>query len=260
MRPRKKVKTAKQRTYITVPNLFTALNIFCGFLATIQVIVENYQYACWLIFIATVFDALDGRIARAYEGGSSEFGLQMDSLSDLISSGLAPAILVYQLHLKDLGYVGLILSFLPLLFAAFRLARFNVFTMAQGKSKDYTGLPAPAAAVTLAGLVLLYVETGRPELLRVLVAVVPIVSLLMASTIRYDGFPKLSLREKGANRIKLIILIITLVLFAVMPQYILFPFMILFILHGLLRAAGTHFSRRGVAVEESTHSDHQPTV
>jgi CDP-diacylglycerol--serine O-phosphatidyltransferase len=260
MRPRRKTKTAKKRTYITVPNLFTALNIFCGFLATIQVIAEKYQNACWLIFIATVFDALDGRIARAYEGGSSEFGLQMDSLSDLISSGLAPAILVYQLHLKDLGYVGLILSFLPLLFAAFRLARFNVFTLAQGKSKDYTGLPAPAAAVTLAGLVMLYVETGRPELLRVLVAVVPIVSLLMASTIRYDGFPKLSFREKGANRFKLLILIITLLLFAIFPQYVLFPFMILFIIHGLLRAVGTHFSRRADSTGEVTHSEHQPTA
>jgi phosphatidylserine synthase len=140
------------------------------------------------------------------------------------------------------------------------LARFNVFTLAQGKSKDYTGLPAPAAAVTLAGLVMLYVETGRPELLRVLVAVVPIVSLLMASTIRYDGFPKLSFREKGANRFKLLILIITLLLFAIFPQYVLFPFMILFIIHGLLRAVGTHFSRRADSTGEVTHSEHQPTA
>jgi len=236
--------TRRRGTYITVPNLFTALNIFCGFLAALQIIAENYNNACWLIFIATVFDALDGRIARAYEGGSSEFGLQMDSLSDAISSGLAPALLVYQVHLKNLGYVGLILAFFPLLFATFRLARFNVITLAQGKAKDYTGLPAPAAAVTLAGLVMLYQETQVQSLLRLLVITVPLVSLLMASTIRYEGLPHLNLREKGGNRIKLLIVLVTLILLAIMPHYVLFPFMALFILQGLFRAAGAHFSHR----------------
>ncbi len=244
---RKRTKTAKRRTYMTVPNLFTALNIFCGFLAVLQVLAGNFINACWLIFIATVFDALDGRIARAYEGGSSEFGLQMDSLGDVISSGMAPALLVYQVHLKDLGPVGLILSFFPLLFAAFRLARYNVMTLAQGKSKDYSGLPVPAAAVTLAGLVMLYHETHFDWLLRVMVAMVPIVSLLMASTIRYDGFPRLSLREKGSNRYKLIFLIITVVLLAIMPHYVMFPFMLLFILHGLIRSIGSHLTRQDSA-------------
>jgi CDP-diacylglycerol---serine O-phosphatidyltransferase len=242
---KKRNRSTKRRgTYITVPNLFTALNIFCGYLAVLQIMVEKYNNACWLIFIATVFDALDGRIARAYEGGSSEFGLQMDSLSDLVSSGVAPALLVYQLHLKDLGPVGLILAFFPLLFAAFRLARFNVMTLSQGKSKDYAGLPAPAAAVTLAGLVLFYQEIQQPFLLHVLVVMVPIVSLLMASTIRYDGFPRLSLSEKGGNRIKLALLIITIILMTIVPHYVLFPFMVLFIAHGLLRWVTAQFQRR----------------
>jgi CDP-diacylglycerol---serine O-phosphatidyltransferase len=241
---KKRTKTAKRRTYITVPNLFTALSLFCGFWATQQIVAGKYINACWLIFIATVLDALDGRIARASESGSSEFGLQMDSLSDLISSGLAPALLVYQLHLKNFGDIGLLLAFFPVLFAAFRLARFNVFTLAQGKSKDYTGLPVPSAAVTLAGLVMLYLETEWAVLLRVLVIMVPLVSLLMASTIRYDGFPRLSFREKGSNRIKLLLIIITLILFAIFPNYVLFPFMVLYLLHGLIRAAGAQFTQQ----------------
>jgi CDP-diacylglycerol---serine O-phosphatidyltransferase len=250
---KKRTKTAKRRQYITVPNLFTALNIFCGFLAVLQIMAENYINGCWLIFIATVFDALDGRIARAYEGGSSEFGLQMDSLGDVISSGMAPALLVYQVYLKNLGPVGLILSFFPLLFAAFRLARFNVLTLSQGKSKDYTGLPVPAAAVTLAGLVLLYQETHFEWLMRILVAMVPIVSLLMASTIRYDGLPRFSLREKGSNRIKLIFLLVSTVLMAIMPHYVMFPFMLLFIVHGLVRSVGSHLTR-----QESTPTGNPP--
>ncbi|HPN33490.1 MAG TPA: CDP-diacylglycerol--serine O-phosphatidyltransferase [bacterium] len=256
---KKRSKSVRPRNvYITVPNLFTALNIFCGFLAVLQVLAEKYANACWLIFIATVFDALDGRIARASKNGSSAFGLQMDSLSDLVSSGVAPAVLVYQLHLKDLGYVGLILSFFPLLFAAFRLARFNVLTMAQGKSKDYTGLPAPAAAVTLAGLVMLYQEVQLQALLRMLVVMVPLVSLLMASTIRYDGFPRISLRERGVNRIKLAIIAVTLCLLPIVPHFVLFPFMFLFILHGLIRAAGAHLIGRQRSKAAAAGAPHPP--
>ena len=132
------------------------VDIFCGFLSVLQTIEGNYTTAAWLIFFAAVFDALDGRIARA-TGQSNEFGLQMDSLGDVISSGLAPAVLVYTVQLKSLHPpVGLILAFFPVLFAAFRLARFNVFTLSEGKKSDYLGLPAPMAGVTLASCVILY--------------------------------------------------------------------------------------------------------
>jgi CDP-diacylglycerol---serine O-phosphatidyltransferase len=235
MNTRKK-RSAKQRNYINVPNLFTALNIFCGFLSVVQTIEGNYVTAAWLIFFSAVFDALDGRIARA-TGQSNDFGLQMDSLGDVISSGLAPAVLVYAIQLKTLHPpLGLILSFFPVLFAAFRLARFNVYTLAEGKSSDYRGLPAPMAAVTIASLVILNSSLAWEPLSRALVVIVPVISLLMASTIRYEGFPRFSIKEKGLNRIKLLMFVTVLALFLIYPSYILFPFMVFYILFGIMRA------------------------
>ena len=232
----KKKRTPRQRTYINVPNLFTALNIFCGFLSVLQTIEGNYTTAAWLIFFAAVFDALDGRIARA-TGQSNEFGLQMDSLGDVISSGLAPAVLVYTVQLKSLHPpVGLILAFFPVLFAAFRLARFNVFTLSEGKKSDYLGLPAPMAGVTLASCVILYQSVQWDLLLRMLVGLVPVVSLLMASTIHYEGMPRFSIREKGFNRLKLILFFVITALFLIYPDYVLFPVMIFYILAGIGRS------------------------
>ncbi len=215
--------------------MFTSLNIFCGFLSVIQTTAGEYVHAAWLIFMASVFDALDGRIARA-SGKSSDFGLQMDSLGDVISAGLAPALLVYQVHLKNFGIIGLLIAFLPLLFAAFRLARYNLFTMQSGKSHDYVGMPAPSGAVTLSSLVIFYAETDWQFLLRLLVVLVPLVSLLMASTVKYDGFPRFSVRERGANRLKLVILFLTLGAFVAAPQYVLFPFMLLYLVWGPINA------------------------
>jgi len=236
IRTRRRNRPKKERLYVTVPNLFTVLNILCGFLAVLQVLSAHYINAAWLILLASIFDALDGRIARA-SGKSSAFGLQMDSLSDVISFGLVPSVLVYQVYLSTLHPpVGLILSFFPLLFAAFRLARFNVITLQYGKGKEYLGLPAPSAALTIAGLIVLYFDTQWEFLMRLLIILTPLVGLLMASSIRYEGFPRFSFKEKGANRIRLAIFLGSSVAFCVWPQYILFPFCIIFILYGVLRA------------------------
>ena len=217
--------------YITVPNLFTTLNLFCGFLAVILALSGHYTNSAWLIFISTIFDALDGKIARA-TGINSQFGLQIDSLCDVISSGIAPAVLLYQVHLKSLGLIGILLAFMPLLFAAFRLARFNVLVLNNGRKNAVVGLPAPMAAVAVASIVILYMKTDWSFLLRLLVIVVPIVSLLMASTIRFEGFPRFTFREKGANRLKLLFFILSLVLLIIFPEYYLPLFMLIYLIYG----------------------------
>jgi len=191
----------------------------------------NFVNAAWFIFIAVVFDALDGRIARA-SGKSSEFGLQMDSLSDVVSSGLAPSLIIYEFHLKSYAHFGMFLSFLPLLFSAFRLARFNVYTSKYGKQNDYVGLPAPMSALTLVSLVIFHQHTGWQFLLKVLVILTPLVSLLMISTFKYDGFPHFSFKEKGANRIKLIVFLFFFIAFVFAPNYVLFPFMLIYLFYG----------------------------
>jgi len=236
MKTKKKNRLRKERIYITVPNLFTVLNLLCGFLAVLQIIATNFVNASWLIWLAAVFDAIDGRIARA-SGKSSAFGLQMDSLSDIISFGLAPSILVYQVHLHTFHPpVGVILSFFPVLFAGFRLARFNVLTMQSGKGKYYLGLPAPTAALTIAGLIIFQAETQWPWLMRLLVMLVPLLSLMMASNIPFEGFPRFSFKEKGANRLRLVMFIVFVAAFCIWPHYVFFPFSILFILVGLVSA------------------------
>ncbi|MDZ7316281.1 MAG: CDP-diacylglycerol--serine O-phosphatidyltransferase [candidate division KSB1 bacterium] len=224
----------KNRQYLNVPNLFTAVNLFSGFLSVLMTLGGNYVAAAWLIIMAAFFDAMDGRIARM-TGVSSEFGLQMDSLSDVVSAGVAPSVLVYQFHFRQLGShvaLGIMVSFLPLLFASFRLARYNVVSMSEGHSSDYMGLPAPTAASTISAVVLLYIQSGWPFLLRLLVILVPIVSIAMASEIRYEGLPSFNLREKGKNRLKLIVIMITLVGVAIKTELTMFIFAMLFLLSG----------------------------
>lgn len=224
----------KNRKYFTIPTVFTAFNLFCGFSAIVLTSAGKYVDAVWLIILAALFDAFDGKIARA-SGKSSDFGLQMDSLGDVVSSGLAPSLLVYQVHLKVLGPVGLILAFLPLLFAAFRLARFNVLTLQDGKSDDYLGLPAPMGAITLSSIVLMYLETHWHFLLPFLVAMVPLVGWLMAGTLRYDGFPRFSIKEKGKNRIKLLIMLTALVLLPFFSHYVVFTFTMFYLVSGFIK-------------------------
>ncbi len=191
----------------------------------------KFSNAAWFIFISAIFDGLDGRIARA-SGLSSDFGLQMDSLSDVVAAGIAPSMLVYEVHFKTMGHVGILLSFLPLLFAAFRLARFNLDTLRSGKSNDFNGMPAPMAAVTLGSVVIIFSATNWSFLLRLLVVLVPLVSLLMASTVRYDGMPRFSLKVPGSNRIKLLAMFVTIVLMPIFPEYILFIFMMVYLISG----------------------------
>jgi len=135
-------------------------------------------------------------------------------------------------HLKTLGLIGLFLAFMPLLFAAFRLARFNVLVLNNGRNSTYSGLPAPMAAVSIASIVILYVKTDWTFLLRLLVIVVPIVSLLMASTIKFEGYPRFTFKEKGSNRAKLLVFIVSLVLLIIFPEYFLPFFMIIYLLYG----------------------------
>ncbi len=222
------------RQYITVPNLFTTLNLFCGFASVTATMAGNFAAAGWIIFMAGIFDALDGRIARA-SGKSSEFGLQMDSFADVIAGGIAPSILLYQYYLKDVGsyaVIGLLLGFLPLLLATFRLARFNVMTSLEGRKPWFTGMPAPMAATTLASLVIMHSHVGWPFLLRLMLIMTPMVSLAMASHLHYESFPRFNIKERGSNRFKLFMFFAGLINMFIFPEFTLFVFMMIYFLSG----------------------------
>ena len=151
-KPRKKLRERMRGIYLA-PNLLTTASLFCGFRAIILASEGNFPQAAWFIIAAAFFDMFDGLVARLTRS-TSLFGREYDSLSDLVSFGMAPAFLMYFWSLHLLGRLGWTASFLFAAFAALRLARFNVLTMSREESTDYVGLASTAAGGTTAGLVL----------------------------------------------------------------------------------------------------------
>ncbi len=190
---REERRTPRPPPRVAVPSFFTLMNLFCGFLALTQLHDGAFVPACWLIVLAGFFDLLDGMTARLTDA-TSPFGVELDSLSDVVSFGVAPAFLVYVLGLDALGPPGLIVAALPALCGAVRLARYNMSF--DGAKKDhFEGLPIPVQAVTLVALVLAAEQAAwfsRATLARfsVLVPVVVGLSALMVSTITFDAIPR----------------------------------------------------------------------
>ena len=170
-----------------LPALFTAGNIFCGFLSLESSARGEFEYAAMLIFVAAFFDGIDGRVARL-TGSTSAFGEQLDSLSDVVSFGVAPAFLVYRWGLSAYGRAGLLVSFLFAVCGALRLARFNVQVHVVDK-RWFVGLPIPSAAGALCGLIWAVPAPQLTDTLRaVFLAVTAGLAFLMVSTFRYRSF------------------------------------------------------------------------
>jgi CDP-diacylglycerol--serine O-phosphatidyltransferase len=148
----------RRRGIYILPNLFTTAALFAGFYAIVQAMNGRYEHAAVAIFVAMVFDGLDGRVARITHT-QSEFGAQYDSLSDMVSFGAAPALVIYEWSLRGLGKLGWIAAFIYCAGAALRLARFNTNIDVVDK-RYFQGLPSPAAAALIAGLVWVGLDNG----------------------------------------------------------------------------------------------------
>ncbi|MDR3625381.1 MAG: CDP-diacylglycerol--serine O-phosphatidyltransferase [Ignavibacteriaceae bacterium] len=215
-----------------IPNLFTAMNMFCGFLSIINASQGQYFYAASLIIIAAVFDALDGMMARLTHS-SSELGVELDSLSDLVSFGAAHAFLIYQTQLISYNSFGVVISSLLMIAGGFRLARFNVQLVGFEKS-HFTGLPIPSSAITIAAFVITYYQKGigfQPPFSYVTIPLVITLSLLMVSTIKYDTLPKFTLsgiKEKPAYFGFIIVAAILIIATKGNALFFIFVFLILF--------------------------------
>ena len=155
---RARVGALRRRGIYLLPNLFTTAALFSGFYAIVQAMNGNFEQSAVAIFVAMVLDGLDGRVARLTHT-QSEFGAQYDSLSDMVSFGAAPALVMYEWALKDLGKAGWIAAFVYCAGAALRLARFNVNLDVVDK-RYFQGIPSPAAAAMLAGLVWTFDDLG----------------------------------------------------------------------------------------------------
>jgi CDP-diacylglycerol---serine O-phosphatidyltransferase len=178
-----------------LPSLFTIANLFCGWACVIHAMRGEFVLAAPFIGVAIVLDMLDGRIARM-TGTTSDFGVQLDSLADLISFGMAPAVLAFQWGLAPLGRMGWALGFVYLTAAALRLARFNIQIVSD--KRYFVGLPSPAAAGIPAATVFYFSESPHIPLHTALaVAMMLVPALLMVSTIRFRSFKSIDL---GARR------------------------------------------------------------
>lgn len=214
-----------------IPNLFTSMNMFCGFLSIINASEGNFRYAAWLIIIAAIFDALDGAVARL-TNSSSELGVELDSLSDVISFGAAPSFLIYSTALFSMNVGGIIISSLLMIAGGFRLARFNVQLV--GFTKNYfTGLPIPSSAITIAAFILAFHEYSgfKEPYSSFVIPLVLLLSFLMVSRIKYDTLPNISLKglkEKPVHTLFIITSLIFLLFTSYDGLFYIFVFNILF--------------------------------
>ena len=190
---RKKANGRLRRGFYVIPSLFTVANIFCGFLSIIASSRDQYERAAVLILVAIFADVLDGRIARL-TGTTTQFGEEFDSLADVVSFGMAPALLAFKWGLWDVPRIGMAVAFLFLVAGSIRLARFS---SANHDSPNFVGLPIPAGAGAISMLVLMSPSpVTHPAFIPVVVAFVLGLSLLMVSNLPYPSFKGVNLRRK----------------------------------------------------------------
>lgn len=174
-----------------LPNLFTASSIFVGVISIVEASKGNFVPASWLILLALVFDGLDGRVARM-TNTTSQFGVEFDSLADIISFGIAPAMLLYFFIGNEFGRFGILVSALYVIFGAIRLARFNIST-AKTDPNVFIGLPIPTAAIFVSMWILLFHKYTLGDYAVVLLFLTLGIAVLMVSNFRYPSFKKVSL-------------------------------------------------------------------
>lgn len=223
------------RKRLLAPSVLTCLNLFLGFLSAIASSQERFVTAAWLIILAGVFDMLDGKLAR-FTKSYSDFGVELDSLADVVSFGAAPAFLVYYAQLSHLGPIGTIISVLPLVFGAIRLARFNVHLSGFEKG-NFEGMPIPSQAICLASyFIFCYALWDGPRFPAITLILVVFLSILMVSTIEFEAMPKFSLRQGRKNTVHMALFLFGVTIVVLWPSPTLFPLALIYIFGQLFRA------------------------
>lgn len=255
-----------------LPNMMTAGNLFCGFAAVLKIIegallhnsgesaIHSYHTALAFILGACVFDLLDGRVARL-GGFESPFGREFDSLADVVSFGLAPALLVYQIVLKDFHQTGWAIAFVYLLCGTLRLARFNCIAAsekdpdeAKEHAKEFIGFPIPAAAGLIASLTLfmLWLEEGERTIGRwkfALPALLLFLSFMMFSHVRYPSFKGVNWRTQRSLP-RFLLLIVVLAFAGLNYEWMPALLFVLFLIYGFIRPLLSRPLRREIEDEE----------
>ena len=225
----------KKGVYI-LPNGLTLSGMFFGFYAVLSALNGDYVRAAWAILIATVFDGLDGWVARL-TNSTTRFGVELDSLSDLVAFGVAPAILVYTWSLNPFGRVGAAAAFLFVACGALRLARYNI-QMGSAEKRSFTGMPIPAAGVIIATLVIFYenISEDRPEKSILILLLTVVLAILMISTMRFHGAKEIDFKKRKPFWV-LVIFVILIVVTVVHPPVALFSFAMVYLFWGIIENA-----------------------
>lgn len=229
-----------QLSYI-FPNLFTAASCFCGVISIISSINDKFYFSVFYIFLALIFDGLDGRVARL-TNTTSKFGVEFDSLADLVAFGVAPAVFFYTSCGEQYGKIGSLITGFFVVFGAIRLARFNVTTGTYEPSV-FIGLPIPTAAIVSAIYTYAFISYEWLKSYDFCLLILQLVlALLMVSNIRYPSFKKMDLSR--ANMLKVLVLLI--LAFSMLYLYTLQSLLVIvsvYVCYGLIRAVWTLFTR-----------------
>lgn len=227
-----------------LPSLFTLGNMFCGYACVVYAMDGKFETAAPFIGVALLLDILDGRIARL-TGTSSDFGVQFDSLADVISFGIAPAVLSFAWGLQPLGRVGWAAGFLFVTGAALRLARFNIQSAGGGDKRYFVGLPSPAAAAIVASTVYAYpagLQDYRAALPALALVLVP--AVLMVSTIRFRSFKTIDLQMRRSYTV-LLAIAAGIVLIISQPRYVLVAMAYAYLASAFIGMAVARLRHRG---------------
>lgn len=246
-------KKTKKGIYL-LPNTLTLCGMFCGFYAILSAVNGNFLHSAWAIVLANIFDGLDGWIARL-TNTTTRFGIELDSLSDLVAFGVAPAILIYKWTLIPFGRVGWAVAFLFVACGALRLARFNVQTGTTA-TKAFKGMPIPAAATIIASIVIFYYEfnTGTPEKNVIFPILTTLLSLLMVSTLRFHGLKEINFNERKPFWF-LIVFVLILFVLLIHPSTAIFVFAMAYFLWGLIENTYLLLRRKNLPVEAGTEQN-----
>lgn len=246
-----------RRVVIVMPSAFTLGNLFFGFWSMVYASQGRFAWAGWFIVFAGILDMLDGRVARM-SGTGSEFGAELDSLVDVISFGVAPALLMYFLEFRDAGRFGWIICYLYVVAVALRLARFNLLAGAGPPSTWFTGMPSPSAGMMLAVYYpfsqtawysesMLYVNLEQQGLAVLII----LLALLMVSSVKYPRLPRIGFHDRS-GLLGLAVHVIVLLGGILAPEHFLFPLGITYLAFGLARATVLGLMRQPLAEGEGS--------
>ena len=225
------LEPVRKRGIYLLPNLFTTLNLFAGFYAIVQGMNHEFEKASVAIFVAMVLDSLDGRVARLTRTQSA-FGAEYDSLTDMVSFGAAPALIVYEWALRGMGRIGWIAAFVYCAGAALRLARFNT-QLSVADKRWFTGLPSPAAAALVAGMIWVFNEyrVAGADVSWFAVAVTIYAGITMVSSVKFYSGKDINLRRMVPFSFAVVV-VLALLLISIEPAIVLWGLMLAYGISG----------------------------